>query len=185
MSSFFQSLLASLSLLFLLLNFILADTASVPTFTYDHFSDIYPSGYTPPPTPTLTGIFASEASVESVAASKASATATASSEVSYGDESPKNLYLDRMCQPISDKGVPDQTFPCNKAVTLVSTCLYGEEYASNVTMGIAPPSPAPKERSPADQHKCLCPRGRGQDYFQYYEGYISSVLLCLPVTNVL
>ena len=170
------SLFATVSLLFFSFHPISADSASVPTFTYGHFSDIYPSGYTPPPSPTLTGIFASEASAESVAASKASATTATSNWPSYGEESPKNLYLDSMCQPISDNGVPDQAFPCNRAATLVSTCVFGEEYAKNATMAIAPPSPPPEERSPADQQRCLCPGGKGQDYFQYYEGYTSVVL---------
>ena len=182
MSALSQALGAFAPLLLLLLfdSPVAADSSiSVPTFTFGHFSDIYPSGYTPPPSPTmtLTGVFASQASVESEAASKASATGQASSGSLRGDGSPKNLYLNKVCQPLSGKGVPDQAFPCNRAITLVSACVFGDEFAKNASNAIAPPSPPPKERSSEDQQQCLCPGGKGQDYFQYYAGYLISIFL--------
>ena len=150
-----------------------ASSPSVSSFSYGDFSDVYPSGYTLPPSPSLTGIFASEASAEAAAASKASSAAQASSSSVDEHLSPKNMYLDKMCSPISSKGVPDQDYPCNKAVTLASTCVYGEDYANKSTRGVAPPYPPPKDRSAKDQQQCLCPGGKGQDYFQFYIGWVT------------
>ena len=171
MASLLTLACASILPFFLLLDSSLAaSNPSVSSFSYGDFSEIYPSGYTLPPSPSLTGVFASEASAEAAAASKASSAAQPSGSSIDEHLSPKNVYLEKMCSPISGKGVPDQDYPCNRAVTLASTCVYGDEYANSSTRGVAPPYPPPKDRNAKDQQQCLCPGGKGQDYFQFYIG---------------
>ena len=181
-----QIIIATLASLFSF-QIVSADTTtSVPSFTFGSSSQVFSNGYTPPvsPTFTLTAVFTSDASAEAAAASKASATAQVSSGATVRYDQPKNIYLSKMCKPVSNKGGPDQLFPCNKAFALMARCILGDDYANNATKGIAPPHPLPQARSSDEQHQCLCPGGKGQDYFQNYEGYADSASFSRSLTNL-
>lgn len=127
---------------------------SAPAFTYQAFSEAYPSGYTLATTPFI-----------KISARSSAIPTSSDSRASRPSESARASYVKSMCAPYYDLNL---SFPCNRVANTSRTCVYNAtlDDIANARNG----GPRLRPNSPQEQHDCLCPGGKGENYWEYIEG---------------